>query len=48
MARPMYESKSDLIRENAVIDEFCGMHKLEKQKLPLHKRLTLLVTRKKE
>ena len=47
MARPIYESKSDLIRENAVIDEFCGMHKLEKQKLPFTQKIDFACYKKK-
>jgi len=47
MNRPMYETKADLKRESAVIDEFCDIHKLEKQKLPFTQKIDFALYKKK-
>ena len=39
MNRPMYESKADLRREEAVISEFCKIYNLDKKKLPYTQKI---------
>ena len=39
MNRPMYESKDDLKREEAVISEFCQIYNLDKKKLPYTQKI---------
>ncbi len=39
MNRPMYESKADLRREEAVIREFCQIYNLDKKKLPFTQKI---------
>lgn len=39
MNRPMYESKDDLRREEAVISEFCQIYNLDKKKLPYTQKI---------
>ena len=46
MNRPMYESKADLKREEAVINEFCKIYNLEKKKLPFTQKIDFALFRK--
>lgn len=48
MNRPMYETSADLKRESAVINEFCDIYKLEKQKLPFTQKIDFALVKKKK
>lgn len=46
MNRPIYETNKDLMREEAVINEFCEIHKLQKQKLPFTQKIDFACSKK--
>ena len=44
----MYESKADLRREEAVINEFCKIYNLQKKKLPFNQKIDFALYNKKK
>lgn len=48
MASKMYETKADLRREEAVIDEFCKIYNLEKKKLPFNQKIDFAIYNRKK